>query len=123
MVRMIISDKSRSSSRLSVYIPPSSSPKTVICDFNRLLQEFVTHTLNTCIILGDFNLSLSHHQQIEHIGKQCGLHQLVHEPTHELGSVLDLVFTNHPEDACKLTNTPICYSDHHALTVLLKLIT
>ena len=43
------------------------------------------------------------------------LRQLVTEPTHELGSILDLVFTN--LDEVTIDNIPIWFTDHHIITM------
>ena len=79
------------------------------------------NNLGLQVIIGDFNLSLAYRQKLEKTAQKLGFSQIVQEQTHELGSVLDVLFTNHSTSDCAITNIPVYYSDHHLITVHLKL--
>ena len=61
---------------------------------------------------GDFNIDL--HQPTEKITElflQYNLNQLIDVPTHNLGGILDLFFTNHVK-TCTFSY-PVYFTDHH----------
>ena len=101
-----------------MYVPPATSFRAVSKHFSNLLQ-YAKDSGGFFVILGDFNISLGKSEELELEAADCGFVQLVHKPTHELGSVLDLAFTNYPADDCETTNTPVYYTDHHLISVQL----
>ena len=87
-----------------------------------------TKKYNRHIILGDFNLSKTNWPEAESSENiesmfidtfhDLGLHQLVDQPTHEQGKILDLVLTNKPgliSDTMFLNQHDVCHSDHFGI--------
>ena len=103
---------------ISVYVPPATSFRAVSKHFSHLLL-YAKDSGGFFVILGDFNISLGQCEELELEVANSGFVQLIHKPTHELGSVLDLAFTNYPADDCKATNIPVYYTDHHLISVQL----
>lgn len=65
------------------------------------------------VITGDFNLQITHVQELEKRMNANNISQFIQNPTHELGSVLDLMFTNYKQ--VSTYNIPVYYSDHHLI--------
>jgi len=103
---------------ISKYVPPAILFRAVSKHFSHLLQ-YAKDSRGFSVILGDFNISLRRCEELELEAADSGFVQLVHKPTHELGSVLDLAFTNYSVDDCEATYTPVNYTDHHLISVQL----
>ena len=93
-----------------VYIPPRSSNK-----YFQELFEFLTsfNATDDLVLLGDFNFNDINWESLygftPHSAKFCeiifdlNLCQLISEPTHIHGNILDLVLTNNPDQLFDLT--------------------
>jgi len=110
------------------YIPPNASTDNQL-EFLDYFKSLNTMS-NNLVLLGDFNLndinwnSLSGQSHFSSefcdVTYDLNLQQLVEEPTHIAGNILDLVLTNVPEKVSNLTvNTKSPYpipSDHFIIT-------
>jgi hypothetical protein len=105
---------------MSVYVAPSTSLGIITNDFKLLLHQAM-NTKGYFLIIGDFNLNLSQCKKLEKEAVESGFKQLVEQPTHELGYILDIAFTNYPAGNCQLANTPVYYSDHHIISVNMRI--
>ena len=110
-----------------VYIPPRSSDK-----YFQELFEFLTsfNATDDLVLLGDFNFNDINWESLygftPHSAKFCeiifdlNLCQLISEPTHIHGNILDLVLTNNPDQLFDLTvhSTQLLSisSDHYVIT-------
>ena len=106
---------------LSAYIPPATSWPRIQRDVKNLIQEIIHNyeqEFLNIIFIGDFNVDLAVLQKLTLLLKEFGLKQHLTEPTHELGSILDLVFTNLEE--VTIHNIPVWFTDHHAITLQIK---
>ncbi len=110
------------------YLPPDSHVDLVSCLLNHLVP--ITESQQT-VILGDFNFPDINWDTLS--GSSPGakllcdftsdqnLCQLVEDPTHSKGNILDIVLTNSPEVISNLIVQPLSYlpclsSDHHPIT-------
>jgi exonuclease III len=88
---------------INIYRPDYSqkhrvTPITFFVEFSKLLDEII-HLPGVLIITGDFNFHIespedSHALQFTNMLEEYSLHQLVMEPTHENGGLIDLVITS-----------------------------
>jgi exonuclease III len=97
---------------ISIYNPPGSPITTFIEKLSNLLKNLQIHN-TPCIVYGDFNYSLDHIDIISNHLQHFNLHQIITSPTHQLGSILDLIFTSIPN--IQPQHMPLYYSDHHLL--------
>lgn len=107
---------------VSVYVAPATSWTLIADDIKSVTRQINSyprkHNFSKILIIGDFNLDVRMQTLLAKMLLESGLHQMVTEPTHELGSILDLAFTNHNDTI--LFNKPVWFSDHHIITVHLK---
>ena len=75
-----------------------------------------------CYIVGDFNLNFMHNPQDQLIKKilSNGFKQIVSEPTHIAGSLLDHVYVKRVSQEPKIALNFLYYSDHAAVSVFLN---
>lgn len=80
---------------VSVYIPPG---RNAIKDMENMLQQVELtvsrNQIKWIVVIGDFNLAFQQLSNVEQMMRRYDLSQLVSEPTHELGAILDVAFTN-----------------------------
>lgn len=67
------------------------------------------------VVIGDFNLSFEQMNSTAELMNGYGFSQLVSKRTHQLGSILDLAFTNVKDVA--VSNIPVWFSDHHDIVL------
>jgi hypothetical protein len=67
------------------------------------------------VVIGDFNLSFQQLSNVEQMMRRYDLSQLVSEPTHELGAIIDVAFTNIKDVSVR--NLPVWFADHHAIVL------
>ena len=105
---------------LSVYRFSDSSD---VEEFTNKVKAYINFTKPT-IVLGDFNIDLL--KLPENIFsqnlKECGFKQLVHQPTHISGGLIDHVYAYLPNgEQCELFKIhPLYYSDHDAICCALE---
>ena len=101
---------------VSVYIPPG---RNAIKDIENMLQQVELtvsrNQIKWIVVIGDFNLSFQQLFNVEQMMRRYDLSQLVSEPTHELGAILDVAFTNIKDVSVR--NLPVWFSDHHAIVL------
>jgi hypothetical protein len=101
----------------AIYTPPSSSFSDVSGDLKLLLNQVQCLSsqglISKVAVVGDFNMSFQQMTSLQPVVESYGLSQVVSEPTHQLGSILDLLFTNIID--YNLANIPVWFSDHHAI--------
>ena len=77
-------------------------------------REIVQHLdpSQPLVILGDFNIDVSQKDSgmEQYMLKELHCHQMIHEPTTDNGSVLDLVFSNYNDSVAGAIET--YWSDH-----------
>jgi hypothetical protein len=100
---------------VSVYIPPE---RNAIKDIENMLQQVELtvsrNQIKWIVVIGDFNLSFQQLSNVEQMMRRYDLSQLVSEPTHELGAIIDVAFTNIKDVSVR--NLPVWFSDHHAIS-------
>ncbi len=79
-----------------IYKPPSVNVSLLVKALEAVHHTHLHHS--QAVIMGDFNIdyqnSPSQQTKLMNATSQLGYHQLIHEPTTDLGSTLDLIFTN-----------------------------
>lgn len=116
---------------INAYIPPNS-PLSLIASFTQQICQ-LTKTNNTVILTGDLNhpqidwLSLSGNSPSGQLICDCffqsNLVQLIHDPTHIGGNILDVVAIQNPNLVSNLTINPppvTIKSDHHIINFTLE---
>ncbi|KAK3100749.1 hypothetical protein FSP39_024640 [Pinctada imbricata] len=102
---------------VAVYVSPGKSHTEISQSMSELLRQIdeskESKSVKRIIIIGDFNIAFGIQNFLLPLLQSHGLHQMITEPTHQLGSILDLVFTNITD--CTLTNVPVWFSDHHGI--------
>ena len=89
------------------YSPPNSTPSTTASLVEYISNILSRYPTNDCIILGDLNLpeidwdTLTANSEAGKSICDCffkfNIHQIIREPTHIKGNVLDIVATNNPQ--------------------------
>ena len=98
---------------------PGLDLKADVQDIIRQIDRNRTRSVcSKVVIIGDFNLDLQTQEQLSSVMLESGLHQLITEPTHELGSVLDLLYTD--LEGCTVHNIPVWFSDHHIISMQIQ---
>lgn len=69
------------------------------------------------VLLGDFNFPGTPDQHVAYINEELNSRQLINQPTHEYGNILDLIFTNlskgsNIEFHTETEVVPVNFSDH-----------
>ena len=96
---------------VTIYRPPKSS----MTHFMNEVHEVVKQLPNEKIILcGDFNLDLQNLNKLTELLKRHNLRQMIKDPTHVGGGILDIIFTP-PDMICTSNQSPVYYSDHYFL--------
>ena len=77
------------------------------------------------VIMGDFNKDMNSDspgaKQLAQQMTNLGYRQLITSPTCDTGSILDLIFTNFPEDMeVRAWALPLYYSDHVIIWAAIK---
>ena len=110
-----------------IYIPPNSSAS--YCDKLLNFLSDICSTSERLIILGDFNLpdiqwdlltgNTPASEKLCELVFRTGLFQLINEPTHIQGNILDLLLTNIDDsfNSLEVHPTPLLSSDHFYITV------
>ena len=75
--------------------------------------------------MGDFNIDMNSDspgaKQLAQPMTNLGYRQLITSPTCDTGSIIDLIFTNFPEDMEVRAGTlPVYYSDHMIIWAAIK---
>ena len=95
-----------------IYASQNASKAEIIAIVATLCKERDNNT----IILGDFNWNyLEEDNSLKKFFKETGFHQLVKNPTHELGGLLDHVYVRGEECKISLLQKARYYSDHDAV--------
>lgn len=100
-----------------IYRPGSESITDLFFTEFGLLLELLA-TLNCPIVLtGDLNIHLEWHQDADslkllQVTGAYGLRQLVQEPTHDRGGLLDVMLTTHKTDIVDVVASESGFSDH-----------
>lgn len=92
-----------------VYRPPRQIAVGFFNDLSFIVEDLL-EKFPHIIIIGDFNMPV-HTSVMMEISTAHGLIQTVQEPTHVLGGILDLTFTN-LQDIMTVA-VPVPYTDHH----------
>lgn len=116
-----------------VYIPPNSPELHIqsLCDF---ISTTVSHSNNKYLLLGDFNLPTINWDILQgetpisnffcDLVFNLNLVQMINEPTHIYGNILDLVLTTNDDNISSLSVYPYAslpiISDHFAITFSLN---
>ena len=89
------------------YSPPNSTPSTTASLVEYISNILSRYPTNDCIILGDLNLpeidwdTLTANSEAGKSICDCffkfNIHQIIREPTHIKGNLLDIVATNNPQ--------------------------
>ena len=77
------------------------------------------------VIMGDFNIDMNSDspgaKQLAQQMTNLGYRQLITSPTCDTGSIIDLIFTNFPEDMdVRVGTLPVYYSDHMIIWAAIK---
>ena len=77
------------------------------------------------VIMGDFNIDMNSDspgaKQLAQQMTNLGYRQLITSPTCDIGSIIDLIFTNFPEDMeVRAETLPVYYSDHMIIWAAIK---
>ena len=101
---------------ICIYIPPNRPWYTIKDPLKELLEHTnklaKENSCKTTIITGDFNHDLHNpSEQITELFKSYNFIQLITKPTHILGGILDLIFTNNHSTTASIY--PNYFSDHH----------
>ena len=101
----------------AVYIPPTTPFPKISEDLQHMLDKIQGLTsrelIQKVVVIGDFNINFQQMTSLQPMMESQGLSQIVSEPTHQLGSILDVLFTNITD--YNLANIPVWFSDHHAV--------
>ena len=111
-------------------IQSSDSSEEFADNLQLSLDKISNQNPSLTVVLGDFNTksstwykhdkTTSESSEIDAITSQCGLQQLIKEPTHILGnssSCIDLIFTSHPSLVMESGVHPSLHSNcHHQVT-------
>ena len=93
-----------------VYKSPALSLKKFVSELKQELRNHID-TREPLVIIGDFNIDISKTSSFEClVDKMFLCQQLIHEPTRDRGSILDLIFSNH--NGCAGT-VESYWSDHN----------
>ncbi len=94
-----------------VYKSPGFSLHNLISTMNREIVQHLDPS-KPLVILGDFNIDVSQKDSgmEQYMLKELHCHQMIHEPTTDNGSVLDLVFSNYNDSVAGAIET--YWSDH-----------
>ncbi|ELU06827.1 hypothetical protein CAPTEDRAFT_213712, partial [Capitella teleta] len=128
---LITTDNNRATITVVYRPPPSSENGFSTTDFLRkvklLLSELYLDYTSVCVV-GDFNVHVDKRHDptsvaFEQTLQGLSLHQVVSEPTHKHGNILDLVLVQEPERVSSLhVDKHYSISDHCMVTFQLKLI-
>jgi hypothetical protein len=100
-----------------VYLAPDGNLE----DGLQMLEDFVTRLDTSSVLaIGDFNVPAGSHCQIANFSAATGLAQLVRDPTHVKGRILDLVFSGDPGTTVAVAER---ISDHRLVKVKLPAMT
>ena len=99
---------------IAVYLSPNKNIPRVTEDLFSLI-----HPDKRTLICGDFNLDPSNNL-LSYALMTSGFNQIVTEPTHIDGGILDHVYTRHFEQVPKPFIHPLYFSDHDAICVPIK---
>lgn len=108
---------------VNIYSPPKTTTKTLIKVLINIHHIYLNSRFT--IIMGDFNIDMnsksSGPKQFAQKMTDLGYHQLITSPTCDTGSIIDLIFTNLPEDmAVQVGTLPVYYSDHMIIWAAIK---
>jgi len=137
IVGIVISDE-KPNNNLTViacfYRPPGNNTQDELPFFSEI---FTGHPLSQVLVVGDFNMpdicwntktvrGVSNlkcmHQQFLGQLYEYSLHQIVAEPTHVKGNILDLVCTNTPESISDIEVVKPGLSDHYIIEFSMKVL-
>ena len=90
-----------------------------------IIYEFSTD-YDLCVILGDFNVHFFNNKDnryllLQDVFQEFGLKQIINEPTHCAGNILDLVAITDEIKISQLNVIPFEVSDHHVISFLLPI--
>ena len=102
---------------INVYCSRGANKVSFLNDLGKLARD-----PRPCYIVGDFNLNFMRDPQDQIIKKilSNGFKQIVSEPTHIAGSLLDHVYVKRVLHEPKIALNFLYYSDHAAVSVFLK---
>lgn len=92
-----------------VYRPPRQTVIRFFSDLSTIVKDLLERFQNI-LVVGDFNMPV-HTSVMMDFSTEHDLFQTVQEPTHILGGILDLNFTNLQNTLT--TVVPVPYTDHH----------
>ena len=106
---------------ISIYRPPKVLFQKLLSTLQEVLDCLVCNKL---VLGGDFNVDASSDNTdtatLNKLMSMYGLHQLIHAPTTDYGSTLDLIFTNLDSDKSYSGVLESWYSDHKATWVAIQ---
>ena len=111
---------------IGCYLPPNSSTPTVAFLIQSISELITCYPSNYCIILGDVNHpeiewdSLTSTSESGILITDCffkfNMHQIIKDPTHEKGNILDIIATNNPQAISNVHIESTCRSDHYLIS-------
>ena len=108
---------------VNIYSPPKTTTKTLIKVLTNIHHTYLNSVFS--VIMGDFNIDMNSDspgaKQLAQQMTNLGYRQLITSPTCDKGSIIDLIFTNFPEDMEVRAGTlPVYYSDHMIIWAAIK---
>ena len=108
---------------VNIYSPPKTTTKTLIKVLTNIHHTYLNSVFS--VIMGDFNIDMNSDspgaKQLAQQMTNLGYRQLITSPTCDTGSIIDLIFTNFPEDMEVRAGTlPVYYSDHMIIWAAIK---
>ena len=118
----IVAVKAGNSIVISVNIPPGHPFQHILKEIQSLIQQAKStaskNDLEGILVIADFNLSIERVNKVSSLLNGFGFSQFVSKLTHQLESILDLVFSSVKD--IKIRNVPVWFSDHLAVILHVK---